>query len=301
MVETMFTNKEALMPDFKLKSLEQFLCRENEIKSYIHHLQRVKETQCTELVVQGWGGTGVTTLSKLCLNLFKTYAEENDINLCIIHVDCNKYRTETAIYKYIIASLPEVIPKRKITNSRPYYLDYIEEFLDNYEGKLVIVFDDAEQMKNLDALEMFVRMGENKYTLDEIEARGKREVSPHLICTTHKINFAFDGNPSFLSRFNANRITLWYYNEDQLKTIYTTRAKMAFVPNAVSEEVISLIAKQIHEIDGDIKVGIEFLRRAGEIADKRGETQITLGIMREIFDDYYFKENLEDLDELQAE
>lgn len=293
----MFTNKEALMPDFKLKNLEQFLYREDEKKSYIHQLRRVKGNQCTELVVQGWKGTGVTTLSELCLNLFKTYAEENDINLCIIHVDCNKYRTETAIYKYIIASLPEVIPKRKIANARHYYLEYIEEFLDNYEGKLIIVFDDAEQMKNLDALEMFVRMGEYKYTLDEIKARGKREIRPHLICTTHKINFAFDGNPSFCSRFTPNRITLWHYNEDQLKTIYTARAKMAFVPNAVPEEVISLMAKQIHEYDGDIKVGIEFLLLAGETADIKSEKKITLEIMQDLINKHYYEDSDEHSEE----
>lgn len=278
------------MPDFKLERLKQFLCRENEIESYIHHLQKVKETQCTELVVQGWEGTGVTTLSELCLNLFKTYAEKNDINLCIIHVDCNKYRTETAIYKYIIASLPEVIPKRKITNSRPYYLDYIEEFLDNYEGKLVIVFDDAEQMKNLDALEMFVRMGENKYTIDEIKARGKRETSPHLICTTHKINFAFDGNPSFLSRFNAVRITMHSYDRNELNIILTARAKIAFKPDSVPQQVIALLAEELYNCERNINTGLDLLLQAGEVADSLGEKQITIETMKDLIHKRFYVE-----------
>ena len=72
------------------------------------------------------------------------------------------------------------------------------------------------------------------------------------------------------------------YDGDKIRKILTERVKVAFKPDVISPEVLDLLVTTNDELDRDMSLAMDFLLRAGEIADERGSDKITLDIMQEL-------------------
>ena len=74
------------------------------------------------------------------------------------------------------------------------------------------------------------------------------------------------------------------YGPQQLKEILRERAKYAFMDNVVEPDVINLAAAHASKNNGDARLAIESLLRAGRIAERAGKEKVLVEHLREAFD-----------------
>jgi cell division control protein 6 len=83
-------------------------------------------------------------------------------------------------------------------------------------------------------------------------------------------------DPRIKSSLSEEEIVFPPYNANQLKDILLQRAKLGFHEGVVDEAVIEKCAAIAAQEHGDARRALDLLRVAGEIAERRGESKITL-------------------------
>ena len=83
-----------------------------------------------------------------------------------------------------------------------------------------------------------------------------------------------------LSGIQTRTIEFTIYSAEQLKTIASQRVQLAFAPGSVGAATISLAAHFAYQRGGDARKVIDYLRRAGEIADEEGSKKVTVEHVR---------------------
>jgi len=74
----------------------------------------------------------------------------------------------------------------------------------------------------------------------------------------------------------AKMIEFFPYSPVQLKEILKARARVAFFPNALSDEVVDLCAGIGAKNGGDARIALSVLRGAGKEAEREGARKVTL-------------------------
>jgi cell division control protein 6 len=82
-------------------------------------------------------------------------------------------------------------------------------------------------------------------------------------------------DPRVASVFQPEEIPFPLYTREEMKDILSRRAQLGFYPGVISEEVLELIV-DFTEKSGDLRVGIDLLKRAGLSAEKRASKSILI-------------------------
>jgi cell division control protein 6 len=81
-------------------------------------------------------------------------------------------------------------------------------------------------------------------------------------------------DPRVASVFQPEEIAFPLYTRQEIKDILSHRAQLGFYPGVTSEEVLEMIV-EFTEKAGDLRVGIDLLKRAGLSAEKRASKSIS--------------------------
>lgn len=279
MGSTIFLDKHILEPGYMLKDLSQLLYRQKQIKEFCYHLGWMVRNGCEHLIIKGNEGSGKTTINNLVLNLAKEYATEENVNLHVIYIDCNQHKSEYTVLKYIVNHLPNGSAENKCLNHTTDFRLTISRFLEKDSVNLIIVLDNAEQLTTLDPLIFLVRIGEYK-----------GYIRPSTICITNAFIFGIsDKDAGFNSRYTPSKIDMEYYEIPQVTEIISRRIKLAFIPDAVPEEVIECLVGEIDKHTRNLNEAFMFLRQAGELADSKNQPQITVEDMKTVIHKKYYE------------
>jgi len=82
-------------------------------------------------------------------------------------------------------------------------------------------------------------------------------------------------DPRVASVFQPEEIPFPLYSREETKDILSRRAQLGFYPGVISEEVLETIV-DLTEKSGDLRVGIDLLKRAGLSAEKRASKSISI-------------------------
>ncbi len=96
-----------------------------------------------------------------------------------------------------------------------------------------------------------------------------------VIGISNDLKFAEFLDPRVKSRLSDEKMVFPPYNAEELRDILEERAALAFDPGVLEEGVIGLIAALAAQEHGDARRALDLLRVAGELADRRGEEDIT--------------------------
>jgi len=86
------------------------------------------------------------------------------------------------------------------------------------------------------------------------------------------LNYVFD--PRVGSVFQAEEVSFPLYSIEEIRDILDRRAQLGFYPGVVSAEIIDLVS-DLTERAGDLRVGIDLLKRAGMEAERRASRTIS--------------------------
>ena len=228
-----------------------------------------------KVILTGHVGTGKTAVSKRFGADFERYARERGVNLRYVHINCHRDRTLFLVVQRLAEAVSTGIPSRGLSPQE--MINVLKQVLEDRDMYLLVALDEADfliRTSGGDVLYDLIRISE-----EEIERRPR--LSYIIIMRDLSILEMLD--ESITSSLMHNIIKFEPYTSGQIFDIVKDRAREAFYPGVVDDEVLKLIA-DITGADasgsGDARYALELLWRAGKYAEQEGARRVTTDHVR---------------------
>ncbi|MEM2648500.1 MAG: AAA family ATPase [Candidatus Bathyarchaeia archaeon] len=221
----------------------RLLHREGQLRELERCLKPILRGSLIENVfLVGPPGTGKTTLVKWVL---ESYFKEISC-----YINCWKYRSTHEVLKEVLLSFQIPVHGREPTSE---LIDKIENLAK--KKRLIICLDEVDQLEDFDVLYILSR---NRFG---------------LILASTRYHALINLPSRIKSSLALTEIEFSAYRPDELYDILKDRVQFSFKPNSISNELIRIISVMA---EGDARVGLEILRRAGKKAEDKGLSKVTI-------------------------
>jgi archaeal cell division control protein 6 len=258
--ETVFKNEKVLYPEFVPSLLVH---RDNEIDSLVYAFNPVLQGK-KPLNVFLIGSTGVGKTA--CARFVLRELEETSDRGKHLYLNCFEYNTRSGILFKLANFLGCAVPRRGTSNDELY--EKVIEYLKKSSFIPLIVLDEVDQLIALPE--------ESKILYDLLRINEYANKSLGLILISNDLNLKSKLDDRIKSSLTEESIEFQKYSPIQLKDILWERAKLAFFSECISKEVIDLTVGNVAKLNGDARIGINALLKAGRIADKNNSNKIEL-------------------------
>ena len=208
------------------------------------------------LLVYGPPGVGKTS----CVGQVLEKLEEQT-RIETVEINCWQYNTRSSLLTQLLIELGFPAPRKGLSIDE--LVARITEWLDKNRG-CAIVLDEFDQLNE---------SGKIVYDLQEIRQNAQKPLG--LVIILNECEPMSDLDPRCRSRLSYEAVEFEPYDADQLELILEERAEAAFRTGAVSDEVLSLIARNVAEENGDCRKALNLLLRAGRNADQEGGSSVS--------------------------
>lgn len=263
-----FKDKKALQSTYTPESVPHRDEQINHVASIL--APALKQDKPSNLFIYGKTGTGKTlTIKHVTSNMMKI-AEERQIPLKIIYINCKMKRiadTEYRLVAQLLKELNEEVPYTGLPTDEVYNKFYrvIEK---NKETTLVLVLDEIDQLVKKAGDEVI-------YNLTRINSELK-STQISIVGISNNLLFTENIDPRARSSLSEEEVVFPPYNAVQLKDILTRRATLAFKEGILENGVIEKCAAYSAREHGDARRALELLRVAGELAERKGLTKVRI-------------------------
>ncbi len=265
--QPLFTNKKIFQSNYTPETIPH---REEQINTLAGILAPViRAEKPSNLFIYGKTGTGKTLIATHVTEQLKSLAEEKKIPIQFIYVNCKMKRVADTEYRIIAQLAKEFgteIPATGLPTDEVYkiFLKKIDE-----EKKLIIVI--------LDEIDQLVKKAGDEilYNLTRVNSELKNaEVS--IIGISNDLLFMDTVDPRVKSSLSEEELLFPPYNAIQILDILKERSKEGFREGVAQEGVIEKCSAYAAREHGDARRALELLRVAGELAERKNKTQITI-------------------------
>ncbi len=258
--ESLFSNINAFDPDYVPPNYNY---RDNQMEAMAMGIRpAISGGKPVNSVVLGSCATGKTTAIKKVFELVEKSTEK----VICVYINCQLHTTRfgifSQIYKKLFGHLP---PETGVPFSRIY--TQIMQYLQKENKSLIVALDDVNYLfQSNNANTVFFDL------LRSYEEFPGVKVGVFAILSDLELKYAFDKNVN--SVFIPQEIIFQPYSFSEIVSILTDRVNAGFFANVISDELIEKIAQ--HTFDsGDLRVGINLLKLAANIAEANASKQIT--------------------------
>ena len=259
--ETIFKNEVMFEIDY---IPESFMHRESQMQSLQFNIRPAfRGTRPVNTLCIGPPATGKTTA---VLKLFEE-VEKHTSKVIPAYINCQITSTRHTIFSQIYKRVFGHSPPASGISFKKIFEDIAKRLLDE-EIVLVVALDDINYL--------FYENEVNNVLYSILRAH---ETYPGVkfgvigILSDLKLNYSFD--PRVNSVFLPEEIHFPLYSRSEICEILNNRIICGFYPNVVSEEILEDIVDKV-ENAGDLRIGIDLLRRAGLNAERRSSKKISL-------------------------
>ena len=219
------------------------LHREGQLKELERCLKPALYNRSIENVfLVGPSGTGKTTLAKWVL---ESYFKENSA-----YVNCWKYSSTHEVLKEILLSFQVPVHGREPTGE---LIKQIEKLV--RKKKIIVCLDEVDRLESFDVLYILSRNNIG------------------LILASTRYHALLDLPSRIKSSLALTEIEFPAYKPEELFDILKDRVNFSFKPGSIKDELIKIASIAA---EGDARVGLEILRRAGKKAEDKGLKQVTI-------------------------
>jgi cell division control protein 6 len=207
-------------------------------------------------------GTGKTTA---VVKLFSEI-EAHSSKVVPVHVNCQMDHTRHAIFLRIYSKLLGHSPPTSGVSFKR-VLERIARAMAEKNRVIVVALDDVNYLfpeKEVDRVLYTLLRAHETYP-------GFR-AGVIAILSEPALSYVFD--PRVGSVFQAEEVSFPLYSIEEIRDILDRRAQLGFYPGVVSEEIIEEVS-DLTERAGDLRVGIDLLKRAGMEAERRASRTIS--------------------------
>lgn len=262
-----FKNKKVLQPNYYP---EEIFHRETEVETIADILSpALNLDKPSNIFIYGKTGTGKTLTVKHTTSQLAEIAKDENISLEIIYINCKLKKvadTEYRLLASLIDSLGEKVPATGLPTDKIYDIFY--KLIDKKEFIYIIVLDEIDQLVKKAGDELL-------YNLTRINSELKKSQIA-LIGISNDLTFTNLLDARVKSSLSEEEILFDPYNAVQIKTILNDRVERGFIDGTVSQGVIAKCAAFAAREHGDVRRAIELLRIAGELSQRRQQTEVKI-------------------------
>jgi cell division control protein 6 len=259
--ETLFRDPEVFEIDF---IPEQFNHRETQMRELAFQIQPgLRGGRPLNSICRGLPGTGKTT------SVRKLFAEieESTRKLIPIYINCQIDNTKFAIFSQIYRKLSGHLPPASGTSFKQVF-DAIARLLLKEETVLLICLDDANYLLYENEMNRVLYS-----LLRSHEAYPGTRIGVIVIISDMDIDLSCAVDARVASVFRPSEIYFPPYSSEEIRHIMQERVMQGLYPGCLSEEMFDLVVEQTQK-SGDLRVGIDLLKRAALNAERRANRSI---------------------------
>ena len=259
--ETLFKNRDLFELDYVPEHFDHRESQMNSLKFCVK--PAFQGARPVNALCLGPPGTGKTT----AINKLFEEIEAHSSKVVPVHINCQMDYTKYAVFYQLYKKIFEHAPPSSGISFKRIFEKVANHSAD--EGiVLVVALDDFNYLfheKEVDhVLYSILRAHET--------CPGAR-MGVIAVLSEPALNYVFD--PRVASVFQAEEIAFPLYSRAEIGDILNRRAQLGFYPGVISDPVLEMIADYTDK-SGDLRVGIDLLRRSGLSAEKRASKTISI-------------------------
>lgn len=258
--ETLFKNRDL----FELDHLpEQFLHREKQLDSLKFCIRpALQGGRPINALCLGPPGTGKTTA------IFKLFEEieAHSSRIIPVHVNCQMNSTRYAVFYQLYKKIFEHAPPSSGISFKRVF-EKVAQYSADEDKVLIVALDDINYLfpeKEVDHVLYSLLRAHETCPSARMGVIG--------IMSELSLNYVLD--PRVVSVFQAEEVVFPLYTHNEIRDILSRRAQMGFYPGVIDNEVLESVVDRT-EKSGDLRVGIDLLKRSGLNAEKRASKSIS--------------------------
>ena len=259
--ESVFRDEHVLELDYLP---EAFLHRDEQMETLKYALRpAVRGSRPLNVMARGPPGTGKTTAVQ---KLFDELAGVSDVEA--IRVNCQVDSTRYAVFSRLFEGLFEYEPPTSGISFKKLFGQITDRLVEEDEV-LTVALDDVNYL---------FYEGEASETLYSLlrahEAHSGAKIGVIVVSSDLDLDVIEELDGRVQSVFRPEEVYFGAYGEREIAEILRERVQRGFRDGAVGPQVLDQVASHTAESGGDLRVGIDLLRRAGLNAEMRGSTEV---------------------------
>jgi cell division control protein 6 len=260
--EPLFKDKSVLQSDYTPDVLKHREKEMNVIAQILAPALRLNKP--SNVFLYGKTGTGKTLTTKYTIKNFIEVAQNKNIPVKAIYVNCKLKRVADTEYRLIAQLVRELgveIPITGLPTEEVY--DQFFKLVDEKKQVIILVLDEIDQLVEKAGDEIL-------YSLTRMNSELKQS-RVSCIGISNNLVFAHSLDPRIKSSLSQEEIVFSPYNAVQLIDILSQRAKRAFNKDIIKQGLIEKCSAYAAREHGDARRALELLRVAGEVAERNGD------------------------------
>jgi len=265
--KSLFRNKQALQANH---TPGQILHRDEQIQQLANILAPcLRGDKPSNIFIYGKTGTGKTLVAKYVSNQMMQIAEERELPLKIIYVNCKLKKiadTEYRLVAQLAREFGKAIPPTGLPTDEVYNIFY--KILEKEDKHVLLILDEIDQLVGKAGNDIL-------YNLTRINSElEKSQIT--LVGISNDLMFTDHLDPRVKSSLSEEELVFPPYNALQIQKILKARAEESFREDIIEGGVIEKCAAFAAREHGDARRALELLRVAGELAERQNEESIKL-------------------------
>ena len=243
---------------------ETFRHRETQMESLKYALKpAVRGSRPLNVMAQGPPGTGKTTAIHI---LFDELHAQTDVQA--VRVNCQMNATRYAVFSRLFEGVFDYEPPSSGISFKKLFSQITDRLVEDDEV-LVVALDDVNYL---------FYESEASGTLYSLlrahEEQGGARIGVIVVSSDLNLDIIEELDGRVQSVFRPEDIYFPKYDEPEIVEILDERVKRGFQEDVVDAPVLDRVAELTAEQGGDLRVGIDLLRRAGLNAEMRGSRTV---------------------------
>lgn len=272
---TVFVERSLVEPDTIIDE-ERIVGRDDQLESVVSYLKpAIRGDRPPNMLLFGPAGTGKSLIINAVCEQIVALCESQGRTFGVVNLNCQPIKTlDRAVYNLVQTVARDVgvetgVPPTGVSTAQKY--ERLYELVNEHYDSVIFILDEIDLLVG--------REDEPAYSqlLYQLSRAGKSDiiegsVSVAGLTNDPKFMESVDGRAE--SSFNPEDIPFSDYDANQLRQILEHR-RDAFREGALTDDAIPLVAAFAAQSHGDARKGIDLFRKAGDLADRRGDETVT--------------------------
>lgn len=275
---SVFRDKGLLDPETVIDE-DRIVGRDQQLDDIITNLRpALQGNRPPNMLLYGPSGTGKSLIINAVCEQVVELAEAQGDEFGVVNVNCQTIKShDRAVYRLVENAATEAgveagVPESGISTDRK--LDRFYEILSNQFNSVIIILDEVDlligRQREANGEPAYSKL---LYQLSRASQLGRIEGHVSVAALTNDPRFMENLDGRAESSFNPQDVVFSDYDANQLEAILERR-RDAYRDGVLEEGSISLSSALAAQDHGDARKAIDLFRKAGEIADRRGEETI---------------------------